>query len=333
MPDTFFSDKASSGRSGATTSGVMSGMAAGALWGLIFVIPLLVGDFNVWQLSSARYLIYGGVALGLLVPRWHRVTRRIGRREWSGLIGLSVLGNVVYYVLLALGVQWAGSAPTALIIGLIPIVITLMGSKEQGAVRIRSLLAPMALCVFGVLAVAAHSLGQAYEPNTDVSLKMRIAGLLCAAGALACWAAYSVWNRRWLLRFPELSSWDWMLVTGTATGAAALLLAIPAFLGPVLLSGSAPQVHHHAGDWLRFLMVVGAMAVLSSVVGNSFWNAASRLLPSTMIGQMIVFETLFALLYGFLYEQRLPSMPEWLAIGSLIAGIVWSAHAHHGRRV
>ncbi|MDR0479771.1 MAG: DMT family transporter, partial [Burkholderiaceae bacterium] len=138
---------------GAVARGVFSGMAAGALWGLIFLIPLLLRDFNPWQLSSARYLVYGAVALGLLLPRWGRTGGCIGGREWRALLGLSVLGNIAYYALLSIGVQWSGSAPTALIIGLIPVLVTLVGSRQRGAVGIRPLLAPMALCVLGVLAV------------------------------------------------------------------------------------------------------------------------------------------------------------------------------------
>jgi hypothetical protein len=69
-------------------------------------------------------------------------------------------------------------------------------------------------------------------------------------------------------------------------------------------------------------------ASLSSVIGNACWNRASRLLPLTMIGQMIVFETVFALLYGFVWEARLPDLLESLAIACLLSGVLWCARAH-----
>jgi drug/metabolite transporter (DMT)-like permease len=64
------------------------------------------------------------------------------------------------------------------------------------------------------------------------------------------------------------------------------------------------------------------------VVGNALWNHASRLLPLTMTGQMIVFETLFALLYGFLWEGRWPTVLECLAMALLVAGVVSCSSAH-----
>jgi len=51
----------------------------------------------------------------------------------------------------------------------------------------------------------------------------------------------------------------------------------------------------------------------------------------TLAGQMIVFETLFALVYGFLWERRGPTGLEVLAIVSLIAGVIWCARVHRVR--
>jgi drug/metabolite transporter (DMT)-like permease len=58
----------------------------------------------------------------------------------------------------------------------------------------------------------------------------------------------------------------------------------------------------------------------------------SRLLPLTMVGQMILFETAFALLYGFLWEARLPTVPELLAIACMGASVVTCLTAHSPKR-
>jgi len=47
---------------------------------------------------------------------------------------------------------------------------------------------------------------------------------------------------------------------------------------------------------------------------------------------MIVFETLFALLYAFAWQQRWPSLLEALAIVFLVAGVMRCAHAHRTPR-
>lgn len=301
--------------------GVGNGVAAGALWGLVFLAPLVLGSFTPLQLSAARYLAYGLIALLLLLPRWRSLAPGLGHAEWVALVYLGLLGNIFYYLFLASAVQWAGGASTSLIIGLLPVVVTVAGTRDTGALRLSVLIAPLVLCLAGVVLVGVEALS-AETGSGDSGAATRVAGLLCAFGALASWSAYSVCNSRWLARRPDISSHDWSLLTGVVTGALALLLAPPAFL-----HGAEG---HDGGDWLRFWSMAIIMAVFASVVGNACWNRASRLLPLTLSGQMIIFETLFALLYGFLWEQRLPTRLEMLAIVCLVSGVLWCISLHRG---
>ncbi len=303
-------------------SGIGNGMAAGALWGLVFLAPQWLREFSPMQLSVSRYLGYGLVATALLAPRWRRATTSLGSAEWGALLRLSLLGNIVYYVLLGCAVQWAGSTAAALIIGLLPVVVTIAGSRAAGAVSLRRLAAPCALCVTGMVLVAAQTLHSQHALTT--SLGTRLAGLACAVGALVAWSVYSIDNARWLSRRPDISGHDWALLTGLVTGALALVLLPPVF--------ALDRQTHALGDWARFWAGAMLLAVLASVLGSICWNRASRLLPLTLVGQMLVFETLFALLYGFLWEARWPGFLEALAIVCLLGGVLWCASAHVERR-
>ncbi|MFL7980521.1 DMT family transporter, partial [Xanthomonas vasicola] len=284
--------------------GVACGIGAGALWGLVFLAPQLLSAFTPLQLAVARYLSYGAVAALVLAPRARQTAARLGRAEWWALVRLSLMGNLIYYVLLGSAVQWAGSAATALIIGLLPVVVTAIGTRAADAVQLRRLAAPCVLCVIGVALVALDTVQDDSGQQASDRLT-RIAGLLCAVGALASWSAYSIANARWLRRRPDLSVGDWSLLTGVVTGALALLLA------PAALIGSAA---HAPLAWASFSGVSLMLGILASVIGNALWNRASRVLPLTLVGQMIVFETVFALLYGFAWEMRLPTLLEQAAI-------------------
>ncbi|HYG07354.1 MAG TPA: DMT family transporter [Stenotrophomonas sp.] len=302
-------------------AGIGSGIAAGALWGLVFLAPQLLRDFTPLQMSVSRYLAYGLIALLVLAPRWRAATAPMRAADWWTLTRLSLLGNLVYYVLLGTAVQWAGGAAASLIIGLLPVSVTLVGSRSAGALRLSALAWPLALCVLGVGLVAAQALAGGHAGAQD--LPTRLAGLACAFGALVSWTAYSVGNARWLSRRADISSQDGSLLTGVVTGALALLVAAPAFAG-----GAA----HAAADWARFWGSAAVLALFASVIGNALWNRSSRVLPLTLVGQMIVFETVFALLYGFLWEQRWPSALESLAIACLLAGVYGCTAAHVERR-
>lgn len=298
-----------------TWLGILSGLIAGALWGLVFLTPELTVGFAPIQLSAGRYLAYGAIAAALLAPSWKRVRGHIGWPEWRALTWLSLLGNTLYYVLLANAVRMGGVAMTSLVIGLLPIAVTVIGSLEKKAVPFRRLVPSLLLSAAGIACVGWQALTGSGQGS--------LAGMLCAGGALASWTTYAIGNSRWLGRLHHVSPHEWSLLTGVVTGAQALLLAVPAFV-------LAPGVHP-ASQWLYFTAIVSGIALLCSIVANAFWNRASRLLPLTMIGQMILFETLFALLYGFLWEQRLPTLAEAAALVLLVASVVSCTLAHQPR--
>jgi drug/metabolite transporter (DMT)-like permease len=295
-----------------TWLGIGCGAIAGAFWGLVFLAPALAGGFSPLQLAAGRYLAYGLVAAVLIAPSWRKLLRTLTSADWRGLAWLSFWGNILYFVLLARAVQTGGIAMTSLIVGLLPVTVTIVGSRDHGAVPFARLAPSLMLSTAGLVCIAWHSLSGSAAGS--------VTGLLCAAGALVSWTVYAVQNSRWLTRIGHVSSHEWSLLTGVVTGAESLLLAVPAFL-------FAPA-SHYAADWLYFGGIVTTVAICASILGNAFWNRASRLLPLTMTGQMILFETLFALLYAFLWERRWPAGAEIAAIVLLVAGVLSCTAAH-----
>lgn len=308
------------GRNNRTTVGVACGIGAGALWGLVFLAPELARDFNPLQLTVGRYLAYGLIAGLLLAPRWKAVTARIGRGDWLTLFWLALTGNTLYYILLSGAVQTGGIAMTSLVIGFLPVAVTIIGSRDHGAVPLTQLYLPLLLCIAGAVCIG----WQALAAPAETSHMTRFTGFACAVGALASWTFFAVRNARRLRQLEGVSAHDWNLLTGIVTGAQSLLLL------PVALFFAA-GAQHEAADWMRLAGVSVGVAVLASIVGNNLWNRMSRLLPLTLVGQMILFETLFALIYGFAWEQRLPTAMEALAFVLVVLSVATCLRAHSAK--
>lgn len=304
-----------------TGLGVFYGMLAGALWGGIFLAPKLVPDFSALQLSTARYLTYGLISLIIIGPRLKRVSAHFGAPEWFALGWLSMIGNIAYYVFISTAVKLSGVAFTSIIIGFLPVAVTVIGSRDHGAVSLKRLWPSLAFGAIGIIGISWQSLTES-DTGLDMS---RILGLACALGALASWTAFAVGNARWLSHLHDVSADDWNMMTGVVTGALALALAIPAFI--------FGENTHGTEDWLHFAAVAAGLGFTASILGNALWNRMSRLLPLTMVGQMILFETLFALLYGFLWEGRGPTLVEIVAICSVVLSVVLCMRAHRPEKV
>jgi drug/metabolite transporter (DMT)-like permease len=299
-----------------TLVGVAYGIAAGALWGTVFLAPELVREFGPLHLAVGRYIAYGLISALLIAPRWTEITAKITPRDLVALAFLALAGNTLYYILLTTAVQTGGIAMTSLVIGFLPVTVTIIGSRDREAVPLTKLAPSLLLCAAGAICIAWDALAR----RGLTSGLGQVMGLLCAIGALISWTSYAVGNSRWLARRESVSSHDWNLLIGLATGVQALARVPVAFLldiGP-----------HPIAAWAQLAGISIGVAVLASIIGNGLWNRMSRLLPLTLIGQMILFETLFALIYGFLWERRLPTALEITAFALVALSVLLCIAAH-----
>eukprot|EP01032_Pedospumella_encystans_P017472 gene17472-19909_t len=142
--------------------------------------------------------------------------------------------------------------------------------------------------------------------NPGHTVLQTLLGVLCATGALLCWSWYTLDNARYLKRNPHFTSAEWSALYGLSSGLIALLIgavALAVWHGDVL--GAAGKASGR--DWTMFWITNSLLALGASVIGNHLWNVASRRVPVTLSGQLILFETLFALLNGRVRWKRAPS--------------------------
>lgn len=291
-------------------TGVLAGLAAGALWGLVFVAPRMAPGFSSVDLTAGRFVAYGLVA-ALACAATRRPLPTAGQA--LSAVGLSLLGFTGYYLLLVLAIRDAGTEVPSLVIGTIPIWVMLLG--KPGHLRWAALVPGILLTAAGLalMTFSPHAGSQAQGPHYW-------RGILWACASLASWTAFALLNARWLKKHPEVSATDWANWLGLATGAAALLL-----WG---VAGSDLADMRSRPDAPLFLVLVLTTGAGSAWLATILWNMASRRLSASLCGQLIVSETLFALAYSFAWDGRWPSTAQWAAVVLFTLGILASIKAH-----
>jgi len=304
--------------------GMLFALAAGLMWGLVFVAPLLLPAYPAALLSFARYLAFGLIALPLAGLDRARLAQ-LTRADWIEALKLSTIGNLLYYLCLAAAIQRAGGPLPTMIIGTLPVVIALSSNwrdaKRDGRLPWRKLAPSLALIGAGIALVNQVEIEQLRaDANADVG---RYAlGALLAVAAVVCWTWYPIRNADWLRAHPDRSPRTW----ATAQGIATLPLALAGTLGFWLwndLSGQAFAMPFGPTPTL-FIGLMLAIGLLASWLGTLCWNEASQRLPTTLVGQLIVFETLSALTYAFVLRQQLPASATLAGIALLVAGVIWA---------
>ena len=115
---------------GALFKGVGCALAAGLMWGLVFIAPVLLPGYPAAVLSVGRYLAFGLIALALALADRDGLAR-LNRADWVEATWLSLVGNLVYYGFLAAAIQLAGAPLPTMIIGTLPVVIAVSSNLAQ----------------------------------------------------------------------------------------------------------------------------------------------------------------------------------------------------------
>jgi drug/metabolite transporter (DMT)-like permease len=301
-------------------TGTAFAFAAGLMWGLVFVVPLLLPEYPPALLSTGRYLAFGLIALPLAWLDRTRL-RQLSRADWIEAARLALVGNLLYYLCLAAAIQRAGGPVPTMIIGTLPVVIAisanLRDAHRDGRLPWMRLAPSLLAIAAGIALVNDAELQHLRQSSFDAG--RHAAGALLAVAAVACWTWYPIRNADWLRAHPDRSPRAWATAQGVATlplaaiGLAAVQVWLAAGAGFELPLGPTPA---------RFVLLMLAIGLFASWLGTLCWNEASQRLPTALAGQLIVFETLAALAYAFALRGSLPLAATLFGFALLAGGVV-----------
>jgi drug/metabolite transporter (DMT)-like permease len=315
-------DAGKAGRS-AMTTGVAVGFLANMTWGLGYLIPVLLSAFNPVAITVGRYVSYGLLSLVVVLVTGRGM--RYPARVWWAAVRFAISGNIVYYFAIVLGVSLVGAPVVAVILGTLPVTVPLYANRRHRDYPFRTLVP--ALLLIGLGLVVVNALEVDWSGLGEHSLGEQLLGIGCAVLSLVLWTWFSVANSTFLKENPQISSTEWSTVIGVVT------LVLSAALVPVLLTGnglfaSEAAVPRPSLWWLAIGSVV--LGILVSWFATLLWNQASVLLPMSLAGQLIVFETLSGLGYVFAVTGRVPPLLEFVGIAMVIGGVLIGLRRAHG---
>jgi drug/metabolite transporter (DMT)-like permease len=307
--------------------GTLFALAAGLMWGLVFVAPLLLHDYPAPLLSFARYLAFGLIALPIAWLDRARLSQ-LTRADWVEALKLSAVGNLLYYVCLAAAIQRAGAPLPTMIIGTLPVVIAVVSNRRDARRDGRlpwARLAPSLLLIGAGIALVNQVEVAALRADAHADIGRYALGALLAVCAVAAWTWYPIRNADWLRAHPGRSPRSW----ATAQGVATFPLALAGVVGYGAWSAATQQSFPlpFGPTPALFVGLMLAIGLFASWLGTSCWNEASQRLPTTLAGQLIVFETLSALAYAYALRREMPAPATMAGIALLVGGVLWALRA------
>ncbi|MFF2808834.1 DMT family transporter [Streptomyces sp. NPDC058000] len=293
--------------------GVLCGISANLVWGLAFLIPVLLPTSDSVALALGRYLCFGVVSVGIMIFTRGAGMRGLDRKVWLTALAFAFAGHLGYYFFLVQGITHAGSPISTVIIGTLPVTVALTGNWVRKEFPFSRLLLPLGFITVGLVLVNLKEVdwGTAFSGHTGTTWVIGIASTLTALGL---WTWYAVANANFLRRHPEISSYNW----STLMGVCALALSLVA-LPVATVSGGI-----HIDRAGIFPIIIGSLVlgVLVSWVGTVLWNRSSGLVPISIAGQLAVVQMISGLIYVFVWSRHMPPALELVGIALLIGGVL-----------
>ncbi len=295
--------------------GVGWSLLSALLWSTTFVAGrflLADGKVDPVTLSACRFVLGGGLLLGVGVLTWRRTFFAITGSDYARLALLGLLGIVGMSVLLFHGQQSTTATNSAIIMQLNPIVICLLGlfiGEWLSARRVLGIAVALAGCLLalGVLTSRGVSIDKAH-----------LTGDLYVLASACCWALYTVLGKGVVTRLGGFRATTWAMVFGAVE-----LLVLYAVL-PV------PHVWPVSGGaWL----VIVYLAIFPTAIAFVAWYEAMRHIPLALLNvmQYLTPPTTLLLAWLLLGERLTPGV--WIGFALILAGVAIVGAADHRRLV
>lgn len=297
--------------------GFLYGLAATMIWGSVYVIPLLLPECSALLVALTRYLIFGLFSL-VFIWRERANVARFTRSDILLASALGIIGNLFYYWLLAEAVHNVGATLAGIFTALIPLTAAVTANLIDREARVpwKALALPLVLIALGMTLLNARAFTHP-EELTAISGHL-VWGIIAATLSVVVWTWYPLANAKWLKHHPRASTSLWASAQGVTL--------LPVALFGLVAYGMTEPLPYDVIASPRFLLLISFLAIACSWGGNILWNRMSCRLSPQLIGQMLVFESIFAVLYDSLLAQRLPSGITFLGMAFVLSGISFSLY-------
>ena len=290
--------------------GILLMIATCAVWALAFVAPIALPHATVTEVTLGRTIAYGLISLVLFDLR--RAVRLPPAVLGKALV-FALAGNVAYYALLVLGMRWAGASLGVLLIGLAPVTVTVAGRLQAGMGGLKPIAMPLAIFCGGLLLANTAATDFVETPAALAPL-----GVAAVLAALAMWTWYAIANARFLQETRLVNEQEWSSVVGLVSLVAALAVLPVAWMAGLVRSPAEVPT----ADLTRLALWSVLLGGGSTWLGTVLFNMASRRLDLAILGQMIVFEAVFGMIYVFVAIGTVPTAQEIAGI-ALALFAVW----------
>lgn len=281
------------------------------IWALNFsVVKSALTEIDPLSFNGLRFIFAAAAVWGALIYR--RQLFSIPKKDWLPLLGMGLLGNLVYQGLFIIGIDYTYAANAAVMLGTIPIWVALFSHlfniEKMNILKVIGVILAFGGIVF-IISGGPESLSFGSES---------LLGDVIIIGAAVVWGAFTILSKPFLDRYTPV---QFSVIMATIGSVLLFLIGLP---GMMQLQWSSISASAYGGVIYSGFLSIGVAYVI--------WNYGLQTVGAVHTSTYQNLVPVLGLLFGvFLLDEHLTPM-QYGGSALVIAGIILARWKRKGKK-
>ncbi len=273
------------------------------IWALNFsVVKVSLQEIDSLSFNALRYILAAGLLAYTARARGYSL--KVDREDFWPLVGIALVGNVLYQLFFIIGVDYTYSANAAVILGTIPVWVALLSHlfTDEKLTRYKSI--GIGLAFTGIVLIVTGS-----KAGISIASKTFLGDVIILCAAIS-WGIYTILAKRFLKKYPSTQFTGVMSIVGMVF---LLIIGLPNLLN---VNWSGISLKGWGGIFYSGLLSIG--------IAYLIWNNSISKIGAVRTAAYQNLVPVLGLVFGVVLLQEALTIQQYSGSALVIIGIIFS---------
>ena len=273
------------------------------IWALNFsVVKVSLQEIDSLSFNALRYILAAGLLAYTARARGYSL--KVDREDFWPLVGIALVGNVLYQLFFIIGVDYTYSANAAVILGTIPVWVALLSHlfTDEKLTRYKSI--GIGLAFTGIVLIVTGS-----KAGISIASKTFLGDVIILCAAIS-WGIYTILAKRFLKKYPSTQFTGVMSIVGMVF---LLIIGLPNLLH---VNWTGISLKGWGGIFYSGLLSIGLAYLI--------WNNSVSKIGAVRTAAYQNLVPVLGLVFGIVLLQEALTIQQYSGSALVIVGIIFS---------
>ena len=273
------------------------------IWALNFsVVKVSLQEIDSLSFNALRYILAAGLLAYTARARGYSLN--VDREDFWPLVGIALVGNVLYQLFFIIGVDYTYSANAAVILGTIPVWVALLSHlfTDEKLTRYKSI--GIGLAFTGIVLIVTGS-----KAGISIASKTFLGDVIILCAAIS-WGVYTILAKRFLKKYPSTQFTGVMSIIGM------IFLLIIGLPNLTQVNWTGISLKGWGGIFYSGLLSIGLAYLI--------WNNSVSKIGAVRTAAYQNLVPVLGLVFGVVLLQEALTLQQYSGSALVIVGIIFS---------